>query len=285
MRIIILGVNGMMGHKLFQVLKDNFNYEVIGTVRNKDYLNYFEEKSRIINIEIKSETQIDRLFKLYKPDMVINCIGVTKKFVKNVQQKIEMIEINSLLPHKLLSVAEKYNIRLIHISTDCVFSGSKGNYSETDNPDPLDIYGKSKVLGEFSCTKNLVIRTSIIGPELNTKRGLLEWFLSQKDECKGFEKAIFSGLTTLELSKVIGKYIVPRKDLTGLINISSNPISKLDLLKLIKKVYLKKIKISISNDLKIDRSLNSKKFYSLSKYICPHWEILIKDMYIDKRVG
>ena len=196
-----------------------------------------------------------------------------------------MIEINSLLPHKLLSAAEKYNIRLIHISTDCVFSGTKGNYSETDNPDPSDIYGISKLLGEFSCSKNLVIRTSIIGPELNTKRGLLEWFLSQKDECKGFEKAIFSGLTTLELSKVIGKYIIPRKDLTGLINISSKPISKLDLLKIIKKVYLKKIKISISNDLKIDRSLNSEKFYSLSKYICPNWEILIKDMYIDKRVG
>jgi len=281
MKIVIFGANGMLGHKLFQILIENFNYEVFGTIRSQQELKYFNKsvKKKII-CGIKTEADFENVFKKISPDLIINCIGITTKSQDNL---IEMINVNSKLPHQFLNFSNKYAARMIHISTDCVFSGKIGNYSEDDLEDPNDYYGRSKLLGEFYDPKHLVIRTSIIGPEFKTKRGLLEWFLGVSEECNGYEEAFFNGLTTLELSKVIGKYIIPRYDISGLVNISSNPISKANLLTIINKIYKKDVKINFLKKIKIDRSLNSKKFYNYTKYICPDWENLIYEMYLDSR--
>lgn len=281
MKILILGANGMLGHKLFNTLTNNFHLDVTGTIRNKVDLKYFSDQNKII-AGIKNIKDFTALFNMIKPNVIINCIGITRKNNASTSELIEMININSLLPHQLLLISKKYNARLIHISTDCVFSGKKGNYLETDYTDPLDEYGRSKLLGEFLDPNNLVIRTSIIGPELKTNRGLLEWFLSVNDNCNGYEKAIFSGLTTLELSKVIGEYIIPQTNIHGLINLSSEPISKAQLLKIINKVYKRGIKINCSNNYIINRSLNNEKFYQITKYLCPNWKVLISDMFLDQ---
>ena len=161
-------------------------------------------------------------------------------------------------------VCSKYDIRFIHLSTDCVFSGKKGFYSENDFPDPIDIYGKSKLLGELDYGNSLTIRKSVIGHELTNKRGLLEWFLSQKDEVQGYKNAIFSGLTTLELARLIETYIIPKENLKGVMHISGQTISKYDLLKLISCIYSQQKEIKLNESVKIDRSLNSTKFNHLT---------------------
>lgn len=283
MKVLVLGANGMLGHKLFETLEKKFKFETHGTIRNVDDLKFFTEINKITP-NIKSLDDIENLIKDLKPSLLVNCIGVTRKNNTNSNELIEMIKINSLLPHKLLLIAKENNLRLIHISTDCVFSGSEGNYMESDFPDPQDEYGRSKLLGEFNDNNHLVIRTSIIGPELKTNRGLLEWFLSVPDRCQGYERAIFSGFTTLELSNIIGRYIIPRKDINGLFNIASKPISKANLLKIINEVYERQVQIEVSDSLIINRSLNNEKFYKKTDYTPPTWEDMILQMYLDKRV-
>ena len=176
-------------------------------------------------------------------------------------------------------ICSNFKIRLIHLSSDCVFSGKTGFYSEADNPDPIDLYGRSKLLGEVSYENTITIRKSAIGHELNSKVGLLEWFLSQKDKVQGFKKAIFSGLTVLELSKIIENHVIPRRNLEGLYHISGQPISKYELLKIIAEIYKKKVAI-IPNQLEnIDRSLDASKFNKISRYQTKNWHELIKEMY------
>ena len=174
-------------------------------------------------------------------------------------------------------ISTKNNFKLIHISTDCVFSGLRKNYSEKHKPDPKDLYGKSKLNGEFSSTKNLVIRTSIIGHELNNKRGLLEWFLKQKKEVYGYENAYFSGLTTYELSKIIYNKILFNKKIFGLYHISGNKISKYRLLQKIKKIYKLNLKLNKENNFIIDRSLDCSKFIKKTGYKKVDWNKMIKE--------
>ena len=170
-------------------------------------------------------------------------------------------------------------MRLIHLSTDCIFSGNKGFYSENDIPDPTDIYGRSKLIGELDYDNTLTIRKSVIGHELLTKKGLLEWFLDQKNPIQGYKNVIFSGITVLELARLIEQYIIPKNDLKGILNISGESISKFDLLKIIADIYKKKIDI-IPNDLiKVNRSLNGSRFNKLTGYRVKSWPLLIKDMY------
>ena len=166
--------------------------------------------------------EIKKLQRL-KPDILINCLGITnKEKIDNSRQIENFININSLLPHRLQRICSEMGTRLIHLSTDCIFSGSKGFYSEYDIPDPTDIYGKSKLLGEIDFENTLTIRKSVIGHELVSRKGLLEWFLNQNSSIQGYKNVIFSGLTVLELAKLIDKYIFPRSDLKGILNISGN---------------------------------------------------------------
>ncbi|MDB2701268.1 sugar nucleotide-binding protein, partial [Alphaproteobacteria bacterium] len=184
-----------------------------------------------------------------------------------------------IFPHNLNEVCDLYNVRLIHISTDCIFSGKKGQYENYDNSDSDDLYGKSKALGEIDNTKALTIRTSTIGHELSTSHGLLEWFLSQTKECRGYKNAIFSGLTNIELSRVIINYIIPDKTITGIYNIGGKAIDKFSLLAILNKYYKKNVKIKPDYNFIINRSLNSSIFYKKTGYNPPDWEKQVEEMY------
>jgi dTDP-4-dehydrorhamnose reductase len=282
MKIIVLGANGMIGHCIFEFLMSDKNLDIYGTVRSNKYLSYgFDEYSgKILALNgFNDEKIINNFLLLHKPDIVINCIGITKHLIDGMMA-IPSIKINALLPHILSSACGNIGSRLIHISSDCVFSGSKGNYSEEDIPDAQDIYGKTKALGEISDLSNcLTIRTSTIGRELGTRHGLLEWFLFQEEFCKGYSGAIFSGLPSIILAQIIYEVIIPRPDLNGLYNIAADPIDKYSLLKLISKIYSKRINIEFDDKFQINRSLDATKFKNATEYTSPSWPDMIKVMH------
>ena len=274
MKVLILGASGMLGFTLFNYLNTKKNITLFGTVRNKSSNKILLNKI-YKHIDVKNFSLLEEKIKKISPNVVINCVGIVKSEVeKNVKN---VIKVNAKLPKFLNKITEKHNFRLLHISTDCVFSGQKRNYSEKNYPDPIDLYGKSKLMGEFNSIKNIVIRTSIIGHETKHKRGLLEWFLKQKSPISGFSKAYFSGLTTLELSKIIYKKILFNTKLTGLYHISGKRINKYNLLKKISKEYRKDIEIIKNNQFKIDRSLNSSKFIKKTDYKKKSWDKMIKE--------
>ena len=281
-KVLILGASGMLGHKLFQLYSKNDTIEAYGTVRNKSTLPSFlsENKNIIDNIEAFDFSSIIRVLTEINPDVVINCIGINKQLPIAVDPIIS-ITINSLLPHKLVKECGKINTRLIHISTDCVFSGIDGNYTEESFSDAEDLYGKSKFLGEVPYDNSVTFRTSMIGHELSTKYGLLEWFLSEKGKVQGFKKAIFSGFPAVEIAGIIEKYIIPNPDIKGLYHISAAPISKYDLLNLIAHRYNLNTIIEPEYTFIVDRSLNSNKFRSESGYVPPSWDKMIQNMYED----
>ena len=280
-KVLILGSTGLLGSTILKYFSTQSNFKCFGTIRE----NSDEKKLKFINniklykVDFNKTKNIKKILNITKPKLIINCIGVVKQ-VLNDNMNSEIIRVNSFLPHYLSELAnENKKIRFIHFSTDCVFSGLKGNYLENDIADANDIYGCSKVLGEVNYQNTLTLRTSIIGHELKTNYSLLNWFLSQKKSIKGYKKAIFSGLTALEIARVISKYVIPNKKLKGIYHLSGKPISKYDLLNIVKKVYKKKIVIMPDSKIKINRSLNSKLFQKITGYKPQTWNKLIKEMY------
>ena len=235
MRIIILGSNGLLGNTIIRYFFENFNYETYGFCRDSSklgFLNKNDFKRIKIVKDIFNTEDLKKKIEKIKPDVIINSIGITNK-IKNQNSNFiqKIIHVNSLFPHQLQQLCLQLDIRLIHLSSDCVFSGDKGFYSEQDNPDPIDIYGKSKLLGELDYENTITIRKSVIGHEISSKNGLLEWFLKQEGEVKGYKKAIFSGITVLELAKIIDMHIIPNQNLRGVYHVSGQSISKYNLLK------------------------------------------------------
>lgn len=284
MKILILGANGMIGNAIYRRLSAELSLNVYGGVRDLNCKFFFPThlQKNLLNYGnlLLRENQLLALSKV-NPDIVINCVGLTKhKFEENISEG--SLEINSVMPHHFSSSCNERGIRFIHISTDCVFSGLKGGYVESDAPDALDLYGKSKAMGEVVNDGSLTLRTSTIGHELCTKYGLLEWFLSQDQECVGFSKAIFSGLPSVIFAEVILNYVLFNSDLKGLFHIAAEPINKYDLLVLIAKIYDKKIDIKKDCEFIIDRSLNCDKFMTKCGFIASSWPDLIKSMYNDK---
>ena len=283
MKIVILGSNGLLGNTITKYFFEKADHQTIAVLRNYSKIKLFNEKyhQNFLVIEnILDYIETKKKLEIIRPDILINCIGITNKEKINKPYQIEkFININSLFPHRIQRICCELGTRLIHLSTDCIFSGSKGFYSENDNPDPTDIYGRSKLLGELDYENTLTIRKSVIGHELVSRKGLLEWFLHQNISVEGYKDVIFSGLTVLELAKLIDKYILPRSDLKGILNISGESISKFDLLKIISDVYHKSIEIIPNESIKINRTLNSSKFYKLTGYKPNSWPVLIKSMY------
>ncbi|PHM16480.1 MAG: NAD(P)-dependent oxidoreductase, partial [Sulfuricurvum sp. PD_MW2] len=249
-RILIFGVTGMLGHTLFKEMSKNTDFEVFGTTRHASGLEkYFSknELSRIRdNVDADNFDTIMRATASIQPDIIINCIGIIKQ-LPIAQDPLTAITVNAQLPHRMSLITRSANARMIHISTDCVFNGSKGNYTEEDPSDATDLYGRSKFLGEVEYPHCVTLRTSIIGHELKTDFSLIDWFLSQKGTTKGFKKAIYSGFPTIEIVKIITDYVIPNQELNGLYQISSDPISKYNLLKIVKNVYKKEISIEKSD--------------------------------------
>ena len=276
----------MLGHKLYQVLAHTF--DTYGTIRgsHQDIRKYdFFETPRILpGVNAREFSSVEKAIDETSPEVVINCIGVVKSLVEQ-EGMASTICLNSLLPHQLYQICRPRGIRLIHISTDCVFSGKTGLYREDDPSDAEDVYGKSKYLGEVNGPGALTIRTSIIGRELTNTNGLVEWFLSNRGgKVQGYTKAIFSGFTTLHLSRIITDIILKYQRLQGIYHIASEPIDKFKLLTLINKAMGLNTAIEEYAGYHIDRSLDATKYRQDTGFSPPSWQKMIEELAIDTKI-
>lgn len=278
-KIVVLGANGMLGGSLHRYFTKT-EHSVVGTVRSDLALKQLSDWgfSNIIGgIDATDYDAVEGVITELKPDYVFNCIGLIKQLSQS-ELPIPAIEINSLLPHKLAELCTKYKSRLVHFSTDCVFSGSTGGYTESSLPDATDLYGRSKLLGEVDYGQHLTLRTSIIGHELNSNVSLVDWFLNQKGSIRGFSKAIFSGLPTCYVAEFIDNYVISNPGLSGLYHLSAEPIDKYQLLLLIKNTYGIDIDVVDHPDFVIDRSLNSNKLRNIINFKPATWPDLVEKM-------
>ncbi|MFV2014734.1 MAG: dTDP-4-dehydrorhamnose reductase family protein [Candidatus Heimdallarchaeota archaeon] len=287
MRILVLGGGGMLGHKIFQVL--NERHETYGTFRSREgvWVKYpiyrnIDARFTITGVDAMEFDSVINAFSQVEPDVVINCIGIIKQ-KEEAKDPIICISVNSLFPHRLAELCQLSGTRLIHISTDCVFSGKKGNYSEDDISDAKDLYGRTKYLGEVNRSGCLTIRTSIIGWDFANRSALLEWFLGNRDgTINGYVNAIYTGFPTPTLSRIIGDLISDYPDLSGLYQISSDPINKFELLSRINDRMNLNIKVIPEKTFKCDRSLNSTKFRNETGYETPGWDSMISELILDR---
>lgn len=273
----------MLGHKLYQVCAERFDaYTTLRQTAEQCEQNKLFDPSRVIcNVSADNIDDVAKALSQVQPSVVVNCIGVVKQDAAALDP-LTSISINALFPHRLALICRAANARLIHLSTDCVFSGQKGNYVEEDPSDAEDIYGKTKYLGEVAGNGCLTLRTSMIGRELSGCHGLLEWFLSQQGKTiRGFRRAIFSGFTTLALSETIVSIIADHPQLDGIWHLAAEPISKFELLTLIKEKGGLQVQIEPDDSFSCDRSLNSVRFRKATSFVVPSWSDMISELFKD----
>jgi dTDP-4-dehydrorhamnose reductase len=281
MRVLVLGATGLLGSAVFHVLSEQEDWLVFGTLRTEDSKRLFTPeltRNLVVGVDVLDQADLVRVFEQTKPDVVINCVSLAKPLL-SAECPLDIIPIYALLPHRLVHLCGLAGARLVHISTDGVFSGSKGQYTEDDIPDARDIYGLSKLMGEVSVSHAITLRTSMLGPELQGANGLLAWFLSQLETCKCFSRAIFSGLPTVVLAQIIRDYVIPEPELFGVYHLAAQPISKFDLLKLVAEIYGKTIELIPIDQPVCDRSLNAARFRAATGYEAPEWPELIRIMH------
>ncbi len=280
MRVLILGGDGMLGHQLFRYFRERHDVRVTLRLDRETYAAHglFEKGTAFYGIDVRQTDPLLQVFAEFHPEAVVNAVGIVKQR-SDAKEVIPSLEINSLLPNRLALVCRTVGARLVHLSTDCVFSGRKGNYCETDFPDANDLYGRTKFLGEVAEPHCLTLRTSMIGPELSRKTGLLEWFLAQRGQTvKGFTKAIFSGFPTSELARIVERILVDAPTVHGVYHAAAGPISKYDLLTLIRDRLRLPITIERDSTFECDRSLDASRFHRDTGYSPPTWEAMIDDM-------
>ena len=285
MRILIFGGDGMLGHRLLESWRER--HEVWVTLRQdpaayERHADLFAENV-VFDLDVRLPQRIVDAVAAVKPDAVVNAVGLVKQRLGSTEA-IPSLEVNALFPHRLAQVCATAGARMIHLSTDCVFSGRKGGYAETDVPDAEDLYGRSKLLGEVNEPHCLTLRTSMIGLELGRRGGLVEWFLAQRGRIKGFRRAIFSGLTTAELARAIEHFLVQQPELGGLWHLSSSPIAKYDLLaKLSERLGRTDLTVVPDDDLVCDRSLDSRALQRKTTYRVPSWDVMLDELAKDIR--
>jgi dTDP-4-dehydrorhamnose reductase len=280
MRIIILGGTGMLGHTLWERLSPSFpdTYTTIRKGRNDYGKDSLYQSNRVIeHINVLDLRLLAGVLRVVRPDVILNCIGITKRR-EELQNPIPSITLNALFPHRLVQMAAESGAKVIHFSTDCVFDGVTGHYRDDSPANATDLYGRTKALGEVSGSHALTLRSSFIGRELREGTELLEWFLSQRGVLKGFKNAIYTGLTTLELSRVIEKLLREYPGVSGLYNVSSDPINKFELLKLIGKKMHPHAEVSPEEAVHCDRSLDSTKFRKEFNYTPPAWKKMVEEL-------
>ena len=278
MRVLILGATGMLGHKLAQVLAQRF--EIYGTIRSNQ--SSYQDHPILGKIQLVEQVSVENWESVVeavatvRPEVVVNCIGIVKQR-DQAKAAIPSIQVNALFPHQLAKLCGTNDARLIHVSTDCVFSGSRGNYTEYDLPDAVDLYGRTKLLGEINQRGSLTLRTSIIGWELKHRASLLEWFATQRGRTiRGYRKAIYTGLSTATLAELIGDLIETRPDLSGLYQVASNPITKYDLLRCLRDALgWQDITIEPHDQFHCDRSLVGTRFEMATAWRAPSWDEMI----------
>lgn len=277
---LVLGATGMLGNACMRALKREDDDEVFGTIRGSSAASLFpiEVRPRLLaGVDAGDFDSVVRAFADIRPNVVVNCIGMVKQRAES-KDPLRALPLNAMFPHRLHNLTRAVGARLIHVSTDCVFRGDKGTYLESDRPDADDIYGVSKQLGEVDGDAAVTLRTSIIGHELASSRSLVDWFLAQDGPVNGYTRAVFSGVPTVELGRIIRDYVVPNPDLAGLYHVSAEPINKYDLLTLIAQAYGATTQITPSEQVVIDRSLDSSRFRAATGYVPPSWPDLIRRM-------
>lgn len=279
MRILILGGDGMLGHQLLKSLAPRHELKVTLRQDMSAYASYnlFDSSNAYTGIDVRSPERLTEVMADFRPQAVINAVGIVKQR-PTAKESIPSLEINALLPHRLSVLCRVAGARLVHLSTDCIFSGKKGNYQETDFSDAEDLYGKTKFLGEVHDEHCLTLRTSIIGRELARNKSLLEWFLAQTGTIKGFTNAIYTGFTTLEIARIIEDMVVNHPEAFGVYQVSSNPINKYELLLLFREKLGHQIEILPDDSFHCDRSLDSTRFRRDFNYVPPTWETMIEEL-------
>lgn len=279
--VLVLGASGMLGNAVFRVLASSQALRTFGSVRNNSARRFFAAESQdflLSGLDVCNADTLTEVLCRVRPDVVINCVGVVKQLL-TLQNPLDILPVNALFPHQLAQLCALSGARLIHLSTDCVFSGTQGLYDENDVPDARDLYGLSKLLGEVTDKNAITLRTSIIGHEFLGNHGLVEWFMSQKQTVNGFVNAVFSGLPTVEVARVIRDYILPNRELQGLYHLAAEPISKYELLKLVRAQYGKAIEITPCETPVLNRSLNGNKFFLATGYQAKPWPELVQTMH------
>lgn len=284
--ILVLGGGGMLGHKMFQILDSQFDEvacTILGAKTDEPYrrIPMFQGDKVFERLDATQFQALEVLLRDLRPAVVVNCIGIVKQRPE-AKAHIPSITLNSLLPHVLTDICAAWGGKVIHFSTDCVFSGKRGGYTEEDTPDAEDLYGRSKFLGEVTCDNALTLRTSIIGRELKNFRSLLEWFLAQKGKTvRGFTRAIYSGVTTIHLSNLVADILRNHDSLAGLYQVASEPLSKYDLLKLLRDAYELDVEIVPDDEVVCDRSMKADKLRTAIGYVCPSWPKLVAELAAD----
>ncbi len=282
-RVLIIGGGGMLGHKLYQVFQNRF--ETWATIRSGfekyAHLDLFDRDRVLTDVDVFDFDSVENAFESVQPDVIINAVGVIKQ-LPSAKDPIVALTINSLFPHRLANLCVKQGSRLITLSTDCVFNGRRGMYTEDDVADAEDLYGRTKYLGEATGANSLTLRTSIIGREIDGAHSLVEWFLSNRGgTVKGFSKAIYSGFPTIVMAGIIGDLIEKHPELSGLYQVSSDPINKYDLLLLMREAYQAEIKVELDSEFRIDRSLDSTRFRDATGFVPSSWPEMISAMATD----
>jgi len=282
-KVLVMGADGMLGHQAAHCL--SVNHQVVASVRRpptSDVANALAGCDVMAGIDVRHHDLWLNLLRDIKPEVVVNCTGIVKQRPA-AADPIQSIEVNSLFPHNLAIACASLSARLVHISTDCVFSGKRGNYSETDNSDPTDLYGRSKLLGEPNGEQCFTIRTSMVGLEIGNRSGLVEWFLSQDGDIPGYTKAIWSGFTTAELGRVIANVIERHEELHGVWHVSSVPISKYELLATLARQLGRQAAVIPDDSVVIDRSLNSERFQAATGYAPPSHQTMLSELAAEVR--
>lgn len=283
MRALVLGGAGMLGHRLWREL--HARMETFVSIR-RPYSHYaglawFDERRVIDRVDATHDEDLERAFRVAQPNVVVNAIGIVKQR-REAENAVEAITVNSLLPHRVAARCAATGARLIHLGTDCVFAGTRGAYNEGDTPDARDLYGRSKLLGEVDRAGCLTLRTSMIGREIETARGLVEWFLAHRGETvSGFTRARFSGLTTLELARVIADLIERFPDLSGIWHVAGEPISKFDLLTMVNDAFRTGSTVRPDDSFVCDRTLDARRFQNATGYRPPTWAAMVAELAAD----
>lgn len=281
MRILVLGGDGMLGHQLLKHLQPRHDVKVTLRQDIGAYTSFglFRRDNAYDAVDIRSLDRLVEVMADFRPEAVINAVGIVKQR-PDAKESIPSLEINALLPHRLAVLCKGIGARLIHLSTDCIFSGKKGSYLESDPSDAEDLYGKTKYLGEVHEANCLTLRTSIIGRELSRHTSLLDWFLAQRGTVKGFTRAIYTGFTTLEMGRIIEKMLLEYPDASGVYQVSSDPINKYELLLLVREKLGHDVDIVPDDVFCCDRSLDSSRFRSDFNYTPPTWSAMIEELRI-----
>jgi len=281
-RVLVLGATGMLGNAMLRFLADSAGFDVVGSARSAVGVRLLRTDLRPrvhAGVDVENPDALARLLESVRPAVVVNCIGLVKQLAE-ADDPLAALPINAMLPHRLSRLCSLAGARLVHVSTDCVFAGTRGRYTEDAAPDAQDLYGRSKLLGEVTADAHAVtLRTSIIGHELASAHGLVGWFLAQQGAVRGYRRAVFSGVPTVELARIVRDHVLPHPALTGLYHVSAAPIDKYTLLKLVAAQYAHAVEIAPDERVVIDRSLDSARFRAATGYVPPDWPELLRRMH------